>query len=109
MTWLWLLPAGFLSVLLVFLAGASGQRHHLRRMDPMSLVEDFGVIADVAKKLKADLAEALSVGENLKAELAAKVSEVEALTSKVSKLEQVGAAVAQLKSDLSPATEQPAS
>lgn len=77
----------------------------------MSLVEDFGVIADVARKLKADLAAAVSEGENVKAALAAKVSEVEALTAKVSELEQVGTAVAQLKSDLSPAPaeEHPAS
>jgi len=111
MTWLYLLPAGFLMVLLASLAGAIGQRHHLRRMDPMSLVEDFGVIADVARKLKADLAAAVSEGENLKAELAAKVSEVETLTAKVSELEQVGAAVTQLKGELAPAAaeEHPAS
>jgi hypothetical protein len=108
---LWLVPAGFFLVLLAFLAGAVGQRHHLRRITTMTISE---IVADVKTALQDAKSEIARLAP-LEARVAELVAEGEAkvkeLAAKDQELEEAKAALAELHTLVHPAeppTEQPA-
>jgi hypothetical protein len=92
MIWLWLLPAGLALLLLSFLAGVLGQRHHfLGRVPGMSLLDD---VETVIAKIEGDVEAAVEAAIGpLNAKIASLEAELAASTGIVAKLEALGESV----------------
>jgi cellobiose-specific phosphotransferase system component IIA len=111
---LWLIPAGFFLVLLAFLAGATGQRHNLRRMTGMTISE---IVADVRAAVQGRFEQAAHELDAAKSEIArlapfeARVAELVAegeakaqeIAAKAQELQEAEAALTELHNLVHPA------